>query len=250
MQIVIITKNVLAEQQLELQLQRLNHEVYVTSRLLSAHQPQSFLEQIIDHFQIIVLSESFSDTEVNWIVQLFNPQKHTVFRKGDKPLKKADEEYWREQGIQGWIQDYVGFEPLRELIDQVNQRFTFSPSTVESGANFKESPLEIRRNAHALKECHFKYNERKIINALMEGEGRFYSREDMCRILWENEPNSSKMAQLSLLIRKTKQRFLEIGIREEIIQTTWGKGYRLTDAFYEYFPFCEAKETESVELRQ
>ncbi|MGM0341699.1 winged helix-turn-helix domain-containing protein, partial [Enterococcus sp. AZ007] len=55
----------------------------------------------------------------------------------------------------------------------------------------------------------------------------------LCREMWGKQKTNSTMSQLSTLVSKLKQKLEEVGLNGEIIETSWGQGYRLSEQAYQ-----------------
>lgn len=58
---------------------------------------------------------------------------------------------------------------------------------------------------------------------------------DLCEYLWTDGATKSRLAQLSILIKKLRIAFQKDGITGETVQTSWGEGYLLTTTAMEYY---------------
>ncbi|GCF95259.1 transcriptional regulator [Enterococcus florum] len=251
MKIIILTKNILAEQLLQEKLQRLNYEVFVSSHLFQPGNSQETVTAMIEYFPFIIFSETLSDAETLSILSLIEVQKHKIYRKGAKGLKRVDQEYWQEKGIHGWLLQSFEIEEIRELFSQaIAKQQTLQLlkplSTERVVPSSKIRRPQREKDPMRLDECGFRNNERKIIEALASERGQIVSREKLCLILWDKEATNSKLAQLSYLVKGIKQRFNDLGIHIELLQTSWGKGYSLTSTFYDYFSLEEVQKTEEA----
>ncbi|GCF95830.1 transcriptional regulator [Enterococcus florum] len=245
MQILIVTRNVLNEQKIQEQLQRLNHEVFVSSSILNLTHHQ-FVTRLLDYFNAIIFSESVTDKEVLELLPAVNKEKHVAYRKIEKRLDRVDQEYWSDKGIDGWMMDQFSLEKIRELFSNEPTQQSGTELACPTGLGTLGSLISLReaepKPSFKLTEIHFKGKEKCLLDALAKKSGEVYSREELCRVLWNQEPDRSKMAQLSYIIKRIKQRFKDHGINEELLVTMWGKGYQLTDSFYDYFPIEERKK--------
>ena len=59
-------------------------------------------------------------------------------------------------------------------------------------------------------------------------------RDQICRLLWQKEPDASTKSQLSFVCKRVKQKFSDAGMNEEIITTSWGKGYQINEQILPY----------------
>ena len=99
--ILILTKNLLIEQQLQSQLQHLNYEVLCSVELLNQLKmsvqtmkdnedgQRNFKRKLLINYQAIILSETISDNEIQELVSNIQLTKQVLLRKlVEEPGKK------------------------------------------------------------------------------------------------------------------------------------------------------------------
>lgn len=59
------------------------------------------------------------------------------------------------------------------------------------------------------------------------------SREELCYKIWEREQNNSTMSQLSVMVKRLKEKLSKQNVEGPIIETCWGKGYKLDESVYD-----------------
>ena len=256
MRILILTKSIICEKQLQEQLQRLDHEVFVSSSLLISSQ-QFLLTRLIDYFQVIIFGETVMDKVVTEILSMIDQKDHLLIRKAETVLDKVDREVWKHKGIQGWVYCDSGIEAVREQLSTLEKEFV--PTETENSFTREKGSLTMMqikktegpKGLHLqVNSCAFGNTEKRLVDALINKKGQLCSREELCEILWNSKPTNSKLSQLSSLIKRIKGRFIKLGIHEEIIHTTWGKGYMLTNKFNDYFTDIDEEIEPIKELQQ
>lgn len=242
LRILIFTKNMLCEQRLQEQLQRLNHEVFVSNYFFKDAQYQLLAEKIMDYFPFVLFSETVTDGEMLRLLPMIELQRQIILRKHESDLEQEYQKYWSNKGVKGWIYSNANIEELREQLSKIMEKEQLekkSQITREKCGltmlQLKQQPLVQRNRVIKISDCKFANNEQRLLEVLINKKKELCSREEICMLLWNSEPTNSKLAQLSCLIKKMKKRFKDVDIHEELIQTKWGKGYMLTDYFYEYF---------------
>ncbi|MBO0451836.1 winged helix-turn-helix domain-containing protein [Candidatus Enterococcus murrayae] len=222
--ILILTKNSLAEQDLQSALQRLNDEVYCSSSLL--YQAADCLE-LIQHFSVIILSDTISTLELVDCLPILLKSGRKIVRKGDRELIKSGEYSWMLEDIDDWIDAET---PTAELVEVIARN-----NVSEKKESQQENQISLNKmNAKGLSEIkcqHFisglSSNERKVLLQLYKAESKTVAREDFCQSLWESAPTNSNLSQLSSLINRIKIKIEEVGFEKSELQTVWGKGYRM-----------------------
>ena len=212
-QVMILTKNVLFEEPLQKKLQRLDFEVFCSS--CSEQWLEAINETIFQHFQAVLLSETFCNHEVTELLQRLTNYPVRLFRLVEEaPTEKAAEE-WKNQGLDGWLEKSDCVDVLREkLVNNSSQRLTQQFS-----------------DARAM----FSRTEGLVFQCLMEAQAqrRVVTREEICRKVWHSEETASTTSQLSTIIGRLRTKLREQGIQGNTILTLWGQGYRFSSGFYE-----------------
>ena len=68
--------------------------------------------------------------------------------------------------------------------------------------------------------------ELQVLEKLRSHPGEIVSRDELCMSLWGNV-SQSRLAQLSSLVKNIKLKLETLEVDQEVIQTIWGKGYRV-----------------------
>ena len=220
--ILLLSKNILAEKNLQDQLQHLDYEVLCTRVSPSVlNENISFLK----HFKCVILSETFSQNECKEIINIF--LKHNFFpillRKGEKYISEDEEA--SNMNID-YLSINTSLEELREKIDKQIDEQGYIKSTVE---NKSEDSNFYQRVQLTMKE-------RKLLDILLQSQqkGEILSRKKLCNELWDGKVNASTFAQLSTLVQRIKRKCIKAGINGESILTNWGKGYVLDIDFLDF----------------
>lgn len=232
--VLILTKNVLSEDPLIQQLHYLNYEVLCSADLIQPLQ-QGRMSPVISYFQLVIISETVSNSEAEQLLPTLKRYALAVVRVGEA-VPASEQAVWQEQGLHYWITKRPTVQELREgmleaLRSLEEQRITGSqildfPINTESSKAF--GPL---RNVYKS----FSKTEKKVFERLLwaQSHGGVISRQELCEYLWEDGQTSSNMSQLSCLINKIKVKFDQAGHSHEIITTLWGRGYKLNEEFYQ-----------------
>ena len=225
--ILILTKNVLAEQQLQKQLQLMNYEVFCSSETFKNVQMFS----IFQFFPIILLSETISNLEVSKILAMNSSSQNMMVRLTFEGEPNEEE---KEAGIVGYLSRALPFDSMREKL--VLLQSMFYEERLENKR--QECPTIYKMENRSLKistgRVYFSKKEERLFKMLLEAEGRMLSRGEVCEALWSEGETDSNRSQLSCIATKIKNKFKKIGYKEETIITKWGQGYALAPGFYTY----------------
>lgn len=233
---LLLTKNVLSEIEFQKKLHYLNHEVFCSTSVLGVLNSDIDITQNLEIYQVIILSETIPNKEVENIMPKIISKNRVIFRKILEEPKKKDEEFLIKNGITGFLRNGISSDSLREeiasKIDETEigksmKNFSF---TMHS-SRFKEVDNKYRLH---LDEATLRFSklERQIFQKLISVDGKVVSREDLCRLIWNEEQTNSHMSQLSLLIKNIRMKLFERGFDGEIVETVWGQGYRLANSEY------------------
>ncbi|MBO0457186.1 winged helix-turn-helix domain-containing protein [Enterococcus hulanensis] len=233
--ILILTKNLLIEQQLQNQLQHLNYEVLCSVELLNqlklsvqtmsdnADNQRSFQKNLLINYQAIILSETISDNEIQELVPSIQLTKQVLLRKLVEEPAKKEKERLRDLGIYDWILVDNSINSLREQLSEKLSAYQGEESSIiflYQDEGLSSDVTQLKRNLSK--------REKATLECLSNSKGKVVSREDLCTYIWNEAPSNSRLSQTSMLIRKIKEKMGKYGFKEEAIQTIWGEGYLLS----------------------
>ncbi|MBO1306466.1 helix-turn-helix domain-containing protein [Enterococcus sp. 669A] len=235
--ILLLTKNVLAETSLPDKLQRLNYEVFCSSRILTKLKTEEPLGNFLDLFHYTIISETVSDVELKQVLPRLKQSSTVIIRKCDHKDESPERDSWYEQGVRYWVSNDSSFEELREImIDSVLEMN--DAEILEANQEWKEQRLTLliqeaeNGKKRSMSTIPLKPVERAILDRLYQSKGELVSREEMCKHLWNGESNNSTMVSLSSSINGMRRKFQQEGLPADTVQTVWRKGYRLADYFF------------------
>lgn len=81
MRILILTKNILAEKDIQQKLQLLGHEVFVTTKYLKYFLEKEVSRKEINQFPLCIISKTVSDSETGLVISKFVGQPNSIFRE-------------------------------------------------------------------------------------------------------------------------------------------------------------------------
>lgn len=235
---LILTKNLVLEQELQQQLQHLNYEVFCSVELLeclkaSRHQKNTTtdtLQRYLLNYQAIILSETIADSEIRELLPILKSEKWGLLRKlGTKPNAK-EEEQLHSLGVIDWLVVDHSIDYLREQLSEKLAPYQKDEANIIF--LYKNDPMQDAGNLVQLKRSLTK-REQTTLDCLIQSKGSVVSREELCSHLWNERPNNSHLSQTSVLIKRIKMKLEIAGFDPEMIKTIWGSGYVLKKGVFE-----------------
>lgn len=214
--ILILTKNLLGDQKLQDELQRLGYEVFCSANLLHKILHNEDVTQLLHQYAVIILSNTISNQEIDTL--------HSTEYFTDKPLirsffeepSKEEKEQIKLLGITDWLTSDSSSNSIREKVA------FYSKQGMDTTDYLTEK--EKRRQL----ENHLTKTERRVFNCFKSGDDNVISREELCNLVWNEPQSNSRLAQLSLIISRINKKATEVSQAENrMIETVWGRGYRL-----------------------
>ena len=234
--VLILTKNPLAEESLIGKFQRMNCEILCSTDLLNRLQ-QGTTSPFLSYFQWIVLSESLCNSEVEQILRLLKKHPLLILRLVENVPNEEEQTYWHERGLAEWILKDTNYETLREKMNELQLQIKQETAAGNQILAFPTQGEEAAPNNLKLLLKSLSKTEKRVFECLIKAYATsgVMSRQELCNYLWQDGDTSSNMSQLSCLINKLKHKFELHGITGETITTLWGRGYKLSEEFYEYW---------------
>ena len=215
-QILLLTKNPLNENKIEKQLRQLGHEVFSSRILLN-----SFLQindksnyEILSLFDAIIISETIDNSELVILLKVLKKYNLPILRKTNETMDKIKNKEWRDKGISNFINRNPEIEVLREKLK------------VESSKKINNG----KKNNLKILNLGLSHDEIKLFSILYVSK-RVVSRDELCIKMW-GEKTNSRLSQLSALINKLKLKMSKLHIEGVVIETIWGRGYKLGSSLY------------------
>ncbi|MEO1768364.1 winged helix-turn-helix domain-containing protein [Candidatus Enterococcus ferrettii] len=241
--ILVLTRNVLNEQSLQENIQRLSHEVYCTFCDFDQLNNKVFLMNIVNFFPVVIISETISDHQMAEILKVLNTSDIKVFRKVECLPDKQDREQYASLEIDDWIEVSDTFEVLREKLERTSSANT-AQVEMTNGSSSINTPnqfylAEGEQFLRALRKL--SSNERKVFYYLVSVENKTISRKSICEHIWSDELTNSQLSSLSNIVKKIRGKFQDVGIHDEIIKNHWKKGYAFTDKFWQLIQLAKSE---------
>lgn len=214
--VIILTRNIIIEQEFQDELQRLDYEVFVLKEFFDVDKPQYF-EEILSLFDIVIFSETLTNQEFNEILPIVVEKDLHYLRRTDEPVPNIDENHC--------LSIDCTLTELREFLLLSDKR---------EGQNESLSKGLVRQSEMKKQDLVLFYSslnniEKKIISALAEGSGKIISRDELCNKVWNNEISKSRLVQMSTAVGNIRKKIAHAHIDNVRIITYWGNGYRLHD---------------------
>lgn len=229
--ILILTKNLLTERELQEQLQHLNYEVFCSVNMLKQLKNNPNRMQMLESYQGIIFSETLTNQEIRDLLLYINPEENLLVRKMMHEPTNQESQELEKMGIKLWICEGEPLDLLREHL--ALQLLTYSKKEKHNVVFLYQrentpKTLEEFKSGLTKKEC-------KAFECLLDSEGLLVSREVLCDYIWGGNPNNSRLTQISVLVKRLKQKLHDAGFKEQLIDTVWGNGYRLSPKLLQYY---------------
>jgi len=239
-QVLILTKNILAEQEIQQKLQALNYEVYCSARILETSRKQLEVLEFFNFFQYVILSETICESEIKELVPLLRKYSIRIIRKVEAKVTELDHQYLEEELINAIISNEDSVDELRECLYTLkNQRNEQSyeerkyvqlsdkvslirPNVLKKETASPEDNYQFLEVLH-----HLSTTETRILSILLQAGNQVVTRETICHQIWNEDVNKSHLASLSSTVTRIKNKFETTNLANKAIQTLWGKGYRI-----------------------
>ncbi|MGM0340629.1 helix-turn-helix domain-containing protein [Enterococcus sp. AZ007] len=204
---LILTKNLLAEETFQRKLQVLNHEVFVSARVIDSIKGERISADFLLNFERIIISETISIEELRELLPILTKATLYIFVKYDE--QPSEQLINQLPQVTGWISNNSSLEFIRDA---------FGPSTKNKAA----SPRYLKLSK----------NEKAVLSALVSSSGQPLTPEKLSHAIWKKGMNTSRQAALSNIIKRVRQKNDEQKIVDfKVIETCWGNGYKVNQQF-------------------
>ncbi|MDT2828548.1 helix-turn-helix domain-containing protein [Enterococcus viikkiensis] len=214
--VIILTRNIIIEQDFQNELQRLDYEVFVLKEFFAEDKPQYF-EEILSLFDIVIFSETLTNQEFTDILPIVLEKELHYLRRTDEPVPNIDDNHC--------LSIECTLTELREFLllgdKRQGQSETISKGLVRQSEQKKQDLVLFYSSLNNI--------EKKIISALAEGAGKIISRDELCNKVWNHEVSKSRLVQMSTAVGNIRKKIAHAHIDNVRIITYWGNGYRLHD---------------------
>ncbi|MDU5334652.1 helix-turn-helix domain-containing protein [Enterococcus sp.] len=248
-QILILTKNVLAEQEIQQKLQSLNYEVYCSSKIFDTCRQNLEIREFFELFQFVILSETICEIEVIELIPVLNNHSVRIIRKVDTNVTEADQRCLENEQLNAIISSSDSIDELRECLynlknsvgrteitKQNNNVVQLSGKVSLIGSNYLQKPERYSEKNRLIIETFHRLSqtESKILSILIEAGNQVVTREEICHKVWKEDVTKSHLASLSSTVTRIKMKFEQADLEKIAIHTLWGKGYRINQNLLNY----------------
>ncbi|MGM0165611.1 hypothetical protein IGI39_000553 [Enterococcus sp. AZ135] len=241
-QVLILTKNILAEQEIQQKLQSLNYEVYCSVRMFENSSQQLESLEFFKFFQYVILSETICESEVMTIVPLLKHHSIRIIRKVEAKVTEMDHQYLEQELLNAIISNEDSVDELRECLYVLKHQLNEKEPSYENRKyvqlsdkvslirpNILQKDLPSPEENYQFLEVlhHLSQTETKILFILLQAGNKVVTRETICHQIWNEDVNKSHLASLSSTVTRIKTKFENTNLKNKAVQTLWGKGYRI-----------------------
>ena len=246
-QVLILTKDFLADIQLQQSLQNLNFEVFSSCSMVEKIQRNLDISDFLRFFQIVILSESLSESDLALIIPYLLNQDVFIVRRDHEEPDEEKRVQWQNLGIDTWLVPEDSPTSIREkllaplyrrnLDNGRSESFSIVAEPVELYDSYSTPRLvsydqKLPPNFLQKLQDNLSDQETEIFVRLLARENIPLTREEICSVLWPGAEVEQKLAQISIIIRNMKAKFLEFGFKGNTLRTRRGVGYVLCQEFY------------------
>lgn len=241
-QVLILTRNVLAEQEIQQKLQSLDYEVYCSSKVFKNCRQHLETREFFKLFQYVILSETICEREVTELIPLLKNYSIRIIRKVETNVTEMDHRYLEIEQLNAIISSADSVDELRECLynlkkkDEQTEDIQHTSNVVQLsgkvsliGSNYLQNSGKYNEvNRGIIETLHrLSQTESKILSILIESGNEVVTREELCHKVWNEEVTKSHLASLSSTVTRIKIKFEQANIEKIAVHTLWGKGYRI-----------------------
>lgn len=220
-QILLLTNNPQNEQFIEKRLRQLGHEVFTTKIMIEYCLSNEASQEFTQFFQHIILSETLANREVKALLHVLKSYSIPILRKSDDYPEETELSEWQALGVTEWINSRPSLEVLRE-------KLCFDKTESEEMTRLSKTEKRC-----AISSLGLSVGELNLFVLLYRHQSQPVSREEISLHLWNKEKSNSSMSQISVLVRYLRNKLAAQKIKGPIIETCWGKGYRMHESVYD-----------------
>lgn len=219
MNILLLTNNILFEQDFVAQINALGHEVMCSKKLLADIQNKIDKREILKYFDSIIFSETICDAEIRNIIPVNIYNVPLILRKNEKEISDKEKEEWKKFGISGFFSCTSTMDDFREVLTDSGYKNDLMEKSFMQKKSALLDDLDISMSTQ----------EKQLFTILKDLNGDFITREELCHILWNSSPTNSMASRLSGIVKNLRIKIENAGFNKNCLVTSWGKGYRLKE---------------------
>lgn len=230
--ILVLTKNVLSEIELQGTLQRLGYEVLVSSVLYTQLSYGMPSQKELSMFHLILLSEYLTDDEIERILPSLKESEKPILQQVDYPAEDLPEKAWRgEHGVHV-VEVNVSPRNFKQSIETLL-------TTIDAHQLEQLPPLDVpqtpKNSASLLLQLSFTSLERKVLYVLYKANGKLVTKEVLCEEVWHQPLTKSRVVQIYTIIGRIKDKLQVLNPDITFIRSQRSEGYFLAPIFYEKY---------------
>ncbi|WP_265460369.1 winged helix-turn-helix domain-containing protein [Enterococcus sp. HY326] len=220
-QVLLLTANPSADKQLKENLEYLGYEVLHSTQLV---EPLMLAKTpfVLD-LPVVIFSETLPSETVETILRQGQIVNCVILRCDTDLLNDELYEEWQKLGLTAKFSTGISLSSLRELLSSSRQ------------LHFREirscppNRHKMTNDSYNLAISTFSKKERQLFEILFDEKKGFLTRKEVAQRMWNGQTTSSHLAQLSQIVSRIRLKFARYGFTEQIIETHWKKGYKISD---------------------
>lgn len=233
--ILVLTKNVLTELELQAQLQQLNYEVFVSSSIYTQLCYQMPITHEIQGFQLIMFSETLTDDEIKQAMPvLLESERPLVQRVDDEGVEDDEAASFREENGLIPCSRALSLRECRQFLEDLIKHEVSSFLEKESYRS-ENRTLGGQRALPLLQHVSLTKIEHEILDVLYAAHGKLVTKEVLCDEVWGQSLTKSRQVQIYTCVGRLKDKLQALKPNILFIGTQRSIGYFLTPAFFEHF---------------
>lgn len=176
------------------------------------------IEALSRVFTLVLFDESMSHTEIMVCMANINEKFDLIFRKTVLPLSEIEEKEWKSKGIDFLLNNDVEMDEIREFLSEFNKK--------------KKQRKEQNGNLYDIHSFKFTNRELRIYKYLLESKHYVVSKNELCKVVFNDEITASNLSALSFCINNMRRKMEKHGFKSDIIKTMRKKGYQLNPQYF------------------
>ena len=144
-------------------------------------------------------------------------------RKTSIEPDEEEQKMIKKIGFYDWISESQSIDRLREYVvhNLANMNHEKEQARLIFNKEGEVKQDELRAILHVLSK-----KETAFFEKLLNSNDETVSRTEMSRAIWGDGPNSSQLAQMSIIAKRIRWKLKEME-SALVVEAIWGKGYRL-----------------------
>ena len=221
MRILVLTKNILVEEDLQNKLQELNFEVFCTRNAFIKLLTENTFDTTLTLFDLVILSETLTNKEVAEVTKSIKKFNMIIIRKTADMVTKEEQNQISDCQLDGWISDLSSKDELRESLAKYNK-------TIKNKENDEDQTEDLAINYLEEFYASLSKHERQIFKKLYENKESCVLREELHSMLWPHHESAElNKPYLSAVIKRIRTKLKKYENVPYRIVTDYGSGYKL-----------------------